>query len=101
MGWHLRRGRLVERTCLDCGETWTLKPNQARGKRSGIGRRGFSSGTVMMSHGNPIAMGRSGMDQQMAELHRRDADADHDLDVDRQLLSCPKCGSDRHTDRLA
>jgi hypothetical protein len=41
------------------------------------------------------------MDQQMAELHRRDADADRDLDVDRQLLSCPKCGSDRHTDRAA
>jgi len=37
-----------------------------------------------------MAMGRSGMDQQMAELHRRDADADRDLDVDRQLLSCPK-----------
>lgn len=55
----------------------------------------------MMSRGNPLAMTGSGMNQQMAELHSRDADADADLDVDRQLVSCPKCGSDRHTDRPA
>ncbi len=92
---------MLERTCLDCGETWTLKASQRRSRRSGIGQRGFSTGTVMMSHGNPMAVVRSGMDQQMAEVHRRDAEADRNLDVDRQLLSCPKCGSDRHTDRPA
>jgi hypothetical protein len=33
---------MKERSCLDCGETWTVKANVARGKHSGIGRRGFS-----------------------------------------------------------
>ena len=101
MGWHFRRGRIVERTCVDCRETWTLNAGEARGRRAGTGRRGFSAGTVMTARGNPMAMSRAGMDQQLAEVHRRDTEAHHDLDVDRQLLSCPKCRSERHTDRPA
>jgi hypothetical protein len=92
---------MVERTCLDCGETWTLKASLAHGRHKGIGQRGLTAGTVMGAHGNPGAVFGPGMQQQMAELHRRDAAADQDLDAHRQLESCPKCGSERFTERRA
>jgi hypothetical protein len=55
----------------------------------------------MGAHGNPEAVFGPGMQQQMAEVHRRDAEADRDLDARVQLESCPKCGSERYTERPA
>jgi hypothetical protein len=49
--------------------------------------------------GPMMMLSNAGMDMQMAEVRRRDAESDRDLDVVRQLRECPKCGSDRYTQR--
>lgn len=55
----------------------------------------------MGAHGNPEAIFDPGMQQQMAEVRRRDAAADWDLDARGQPESCPKCGSENYTERRA
>ena len=92
---------MVERTCQECGETWTLKAALAHDRHSGMGRRGFTAGTVRAAQRTYGCKYDSCRQQQMAEAeaHRRDAEADRDLDARRQLGSCPKCGSGRYTER--
>lgn len=90
---------MVERTCQECGQTWTLEAALAHDQHSGMGRRGFAWGTVSGARQTYGSMYDSGMQQQMAEAHRRDAEADRDLDARRELGICPKCGSERYTER--
>jgi hypothetical protein len=47
-----------------------------------------------------MRLSNAGMDMQMAEMRRRDAQSDRDLDVTRQLRTCPRCSSSgRYTER--
>lgn len=39
------------------------------------------------------------MDYQLDEAHRRDANADQELDTLQQWRTCPKCGSGAYTQR--
>ena len=88
------RPRMIECTCLACGQTWMLKAALAHDKRTGRSRRGFSA-----ADHRPGALYGGGMEMQVAEAHRRDAQADRALETMRQLRSCPKCGSERYTFR--
>ena len=78
-----------------------LKAALAHDRHSGLGRRGFTAGTVRAAQVTYGSTYDSGMQQQMAEAeaHRRDAEADRDLDARGQLGSCPQCGSGRYTER--
>jgi hypothetical protein len=79
---------MVQRTCLDCGETWTLEASLARlrarrphGYAAGL-RGGLGSQVVA--------------EQQVAEA---EAGLDQELETIRQVRTCPKCGSERYKDR--
>jgi hypothetical protein len=80
---------------------WMLKAALAHDKRTGRRRRGFSGRAVLAAGRSPGAVFGSGMELQVAEAHRRDAEADRELEMMRQLRSCPKCGSERYTFRRA
>lgn len=87
MPWFFGRNGMVRRTCLDCGETWTLDAGLARLR---AGRpRGYSAG---------LRGGRIG--QGIAEQQVADAQAvlDQELETVRQARTCPKCGSERYRD---
>jgi hypothetical protein len=99
MRWRFRRVRTVERTCLDCGETWTVTSKLAKARPPGPSRRGFSAGTARYAGNSAQGMSRASIDQQMAEAHRRDAQADRELEALRQAQTCPKCGSDHYAGR--
>ena len=88
---------MVERTCLTCGETWTANSALVRRKSLGPRQRGLSAADVRYYLQTP--MSRAAMDQLFADAHLRDADADEDVELLRQLRTCPKCGnSDRYTE---
>ena len=92
MGWPFG-SRMVERTCPECGETWTLTAGLMHDRHSGLGRRGFEFGTVSLQ-GTDIQ-------HQIDEAHRRDAGADRDLAARGQPGSCPMCGSEWYFERHA
>jgi len=88
MPWSFGRKRMVQRTCLDCGETWTLEASLAhlRAERP----HGYGAGL----RGGPV--GQSLAEQQAAES---EAELDQELETIRQVRTCPKCGSERYQDR--
>lgn len=85
MMWPLRRSRDRQRTCLDCGETWTvdaamvhMRPRRPRGGRLGVGY---------------------GARMQIPDLAGEAyAELDQQLDLIRATRTCPKCGSDHYRD---
>jgi hypothetical protein len=99
----------VERTCLQCGETWTLEARLARVRaarsRRAAGRAiiGTPLGGATPPLGGDQMMLKLVMDEQLAEDRRRDTQANSDAQVSRQARqvgTCPKCGSvDRYTQR--
>jgi predicted nucleic-acid-binding Zn-ribbon protein len=78
---------MVQRTCLECGETWTLEASLAH-LRAGRAR-GFAGGL------------RGDLAQTIAEQQVVEAQAglDQELETIRQVRTCPKCGSERYKDR--
>jgi len=72
-----------------------LKAGLAHDRHSGLGPRGFSAGSVRTAQRIQGSIYGTGMEQQMAEAHYRDATADRDLAAHRQLQSRPKCCSER------
>jgi hypothetical protein len=87
----------VERTCQECGETWEFQAAYARDRYSGIRRRGYAATPVVAVHDARVL--NLTLEQQMAEVHRRDAEAAGDLDARKRLGICPKCGSERYAER--
>jgi hypothetical protein len=79
---------MVQRTCLECGETWTLEASLAhlRAARPHVYGAGLRGGQA----------GRSLAEQQAAEA---EAELDQELETIRQVRTCPKCGSERYKDR--
>ena len=93
MRWSLLGSKMVRRTCLDCGESWTLDRSLAHLK----GRpRNFGPG---LPAGWPnLAIGQEVGEQQMADAG---AGLDQHLETVRQLRTCSKCGSDNYKDTRA
>jgi predicted nucleic-acid-binding Zn-ribbon protein len=88
MLWSFGRKRMVQRTCLDCGETRTLEASLARLR---AGRpHGYGAGL----RGGPV--GQAIAEQQFAAAT---AGLDQELETIRQVRTCPKCGSERYKDR--
>ena len=83
MQWPARRSRTVLRTCMDCGETWTL---DAGAVRLGMGgRRGFGlpRGAIRSSiRGLPT----DALAAAYAELEQQN-------EAIAESRTCPKCGS--------
>ena len=77
---------MVHRTCLDCGETWTLEANVTH---LHAGRpRGFGVGPRPGQFRLEIALDRiAGFDQEIETI--------------MQLRACPKCGAEHYKDRRA
>jgi len=89
MKWSLRRPRTVQRTCLDCGERWTLDSGVAhlRTRRP----RGFAE--------DRPGLGYRGGEQEAEQLEAGLTDLDHQFEMISEANECPKCGSSRHRDR--
>jgi ribosomal protein S27AE len=84
---------MVQRTCLNCGQTWVI---DRREEHLGVGVTGF--------HG--VAIGTPGagnvLDEPADVIHMAEAqekDLDQQLEVVRELRTCPKCGSENYKDR--
>jgi Zn finger protein HypA/HybF involved in hydrogenase expression len=84
------RPRKITRTCLDCGESWTLDASLAHMHASR--RRG---------PGISLAVGAAGRDVAMDMAAESGEQFDQELETERQLRTCPKCGSDHFKDRRA
>jgi hypothetical protein len=85
---------MVQRTCLDCGESWTFERSLAHLRAGRL--RGFGPG---LPAGWPnLAIGQEIGEQQMAEAG---AGMDQDLETVRRLRTCSKCGSDHYNDTRA
>jgi hypothetical protein len=90
MRWSFRRPRVVQRTCLDCGETWTLEPGLAHlGSRASraIGTRQALRTTVRGQSNDFVADAYAQLDQLNETV--------------RETRTCPKCGSEHFKDRRA
>jgi predicted nucleic-acid-binding Zn-ribbon protein len=90
MRWPFRRARMVQRTCLDCGESWLLDARLAHLKAHVS--RGFAADPLSL-RGGPGSL----------EAYRSAGtgleDIDQQLEVVRQLSTCPKCGSENYKDQ--
>ncbi len=102
MPWSFGRKRMVRRTCLDCGETWTLQANLARlrparphGHVGGYAVGGYGVG----GYGATPAYLRYDRLNVEQELTVAEAGFDQELETIRQARTCPKCGSERYKDR--
>ncbi|HTZ92452.1 MAG TPA: hypothetical protein VMB74_08665 [Streptosporangiaceae bacterium] len=82
------RKRLIQRTCLDCGETWTLEAGLARLRARRA--HGYAAGLRVGQVGQALA-GQEALDAE--------AGLDQDLETIRQVRTCPTCGSERYKDR--
>jgi hypothetical protein len=79
---------MVQRTCLDCGETWTLEAGLAHlhaGRPRGLGARAGST--------------QAGGRVDWRALADSAAELDQEAETIRQLRTCPKCGGDHYKDR--
>lgn len=88
MRWFFGRSRMVQRTCLDCGETWTLEASEAHvhtGRPRGFGGAG--------------GRGPGGPRVDWQALAESSALIDQQVETIRQLRTCPKCGGDHYKDR--
>ena len=98
MRWSLLGSKTVQRTCLDCGESWMLEKSLAdlrAGRPRGSGGGLLTGLIVGRSH---LAIGRELAEQQVAEAGTA---LDQELEMVRQLRTCPKCGSDHYKDTRA
>ena len=87
MLWSLGRKRMVQRTCLDCGETWTLEASLARLRARRprgypAGFRSFPVGTAGLQGGRAS---QAMAEQQVAEAQ---AGLDQELETIRQARTC-------------
>jgi hypothetical protein len=85
MRWLARRSGMVQRTCLECGETWTLEAGVARLK--------------VRTRGRLPVQGAGGRLDVTPNLSRDQLD--QQLETVREARTCPKCGSEHYQDRPA
>lgn len=82
---------MVQRTCLDCGEAWTLPASLAHLRP----RRSRGAGPWA---GNPTYR-TSG--QGAGYAAEASANLDQQLEMIREARTCPKCSSEHYQDRPA
>jgi len=85
MPWFFGRSRMVQRTCLACGETWTLEASEAH-----------MHAALPRFIGAGRTIGAQSVSRQLGEESAR---ADQEAETVRQLRTCPKCGGDHYKDR--
>ena len=89
---------MVERTCLNCGQTWVLKAAMAGRKPPRAPRVSVAPDLRYMQTRSPFT--KAGTDQFLAASHLRDADAeDKEIELFRELQVCPKCSGSRYAQR--
>jgi hypothetical protein len=93
MRWFFGRPRMVQRTCLACGETWRLEASEAHMR---AGRSRHLSGFV---YGRGGTLGPGAGQIVSRELAEASDGLDQEVETIRQLRTCPKCGGDRYEDR--
>ena len=78
---------MVQRTCLDCGQTWTLEPGLARlaSRGSRIGTRQALRTTIRGESNDFVADTFAQLDQLNETI--------------RETRTCTKCGSERFKDQ--
>jgi hypothetical protein len=79
---------MVQRTCLDCGETWTLEPGLARlGTRRSrfTGTRQALRTSIRGTSNDFIADSYAALDQANETI--------------RETRTCPRCGSEHFNDQ--
>jgi hypothetical protein len=89
MRWFFGRSRMVQRTCLACGETWTLGAGEAHMRVQARPRSsyGYSPRGVAAQYVFREPVGASA------------AERDQEVETIRQLRTCPNCGGDHYKDR--
>jgi hypothetical protein len=92
MPWGLRRARTVERTCFECGETWTLDARLAKITPPARRRRGFSIGIVLGAQRDP-SLYRGYQHRQLTQARQRETEAALELALLREVGRCRMCGS--------
>ena len=90
MPWFSGGKRLVKRTCLDCGESWTLGADlaHARAGRGWLGGPGLRPG-----------FGQGGLAAAEQEAAAAEAELEQEQETVRQARTCPKCGSQLYKDQ--
>jgi hypothetical protein len=81
---------MVQRTCLDCGETWTLEPGLAH-----LGRRGSRATGTLRARRTSI---RGESNDFIADTY---AELDQLNETIRESRTCPKCGGEHFKDGAA
>lgn len=75
-----------------------MSARAARARPRGRWGRGFPAVTVMGA--GSASLSDAGMHYMLEEAHRRDANADREVETLQQWRKCPQCGSiDRYTQR--
>lgn len=87
MRWFFQRSGTVQRTCLDCGETWTLEAGLAH-----LARKSRFT-TTLRANRSTI---RGQPTDYVADAY---AQLDQDLEWIRETRTCPKCASEHFKDR--
>ena len=88
MRWFFGRSRMVHRTCLDCGETWTLEASLAH-----LGSRGSRATGTRRALRTTI---RGASNDFIADTY---AELDQVNEAIRETRTCPKCGGNHYKDR--
>jgi hypothetical protein len=88
--------RAYERTCSDCGTTWQVPRRFVRRYLQGI-----SSWNVAEQSRRPIVRGGPGDAVDWTELNTEVQASQAVSEQSAAFRVCPKCGSDRYTQRRA
>jgi predicted nucleic-acid-binding Zn-ribbon protein len=76
---------MVQRTCLNCGETWLLDAREAHQKPGQVISQAFRF--------------RANVRDEVRWPEAREQGPDEQLEEVRELRTCPECGSDDYKDK--
>lgn len=91
------RARVVERTCFECGETWTLDARVAKVSTPGRRRR-FPLGVILGAQ-RDLSLYRPYVHPQMMDARGHQSDLDRELELIRSVGRCRMCGSDHYIEQ--
>jgi hypothetical protein len=89
---------MLERTCMDCGATWTVDPKLDSARPPGRWSGAFSMTGVLLAARRPdLTSGSS--DNAAAETAESQDATKREADVTGHLRTCWQCGSTRFKDQ--